>query len=311
MPDVRKLFAESHLKVVDSLFDRTDDLLLFYAAIVSMKSYGHRYGSFLDAASMAAKLAVYVTYLEEGKNQRRTGTIHHIEPRRVRSIVREVETRLSQASPLNLFGSREPQYLIGVPYLWIETFPYTGQDRTTLFHLSSLDKQYISSLVNDTFPQVMLISEEELIDLLQKMHDKAQADLITEKRTTLSDAMLEYMKFCLIDSKTVLEVRLPECGITLFLLAKTIYAPNSTHSRIRSLMQDVLRYFRLARLWAYREGNVFRGIETFCIKPEMYDSAVEEIDNFIKYWADKYHCEDQQPTLLQLIVGKQEPEDFS
>lgn len=65
------------------------DLLLILLVVNLIKNLGHRYGSVIDAVSIAAKFAVYLTYLEEGRNLRRTGFLHHVEPRRVKEIVNE------------------------------------------------------------------------------------------------------------------------------------------------------------------------------------------------------------------------------
>jgi hypothetical protein len=67
------------------------DKLLFYIAHLALKFGGHRYGSFIEAATTAAKLSVYVSYLEHGRSLNKTGLLHHIEPKRVKEIIREVE----------------------------------------------------------------------------------------------------------------------------------------------------------------------------------------------------------------------------
>jgi hypothetical protein len=74
-------------ELIQSLGIEGIDRLLFYLAITALELGGYRYGSFLEAASNAAKFAVYVSYLEEDKSLKRTGLIYHIEPKRVKTIV--------------------------------------------------------------------------------------------------------------------------------------------------------------------------------------------------------------------------------
>ncbi|HEY9737847.1 MAG TPA: heterocyst differentiation control protein, partial [Trichocoleus sp.] len=70
------------------------DKILMYLALGAMKMGGHRYGAFLDAATTAAKLAIYSTYVEQGNNIRKTGFLYHVEPKRVKAIIKEVQEAL-------------------------------------------------------------------------------------------------------------------------------------------------------------------------------------------------------------------------
>jgi hypothetical protein len=82
------------------------DKLLFYVAHLALQLGGHRYGSFIDAATTAAKLSVYMSYLDHNRSFNKTGLLHHIEAKRVKEIVREVEQLLLQNNCLNGLGNQ-------------------------------------------------------------------------------------------------------------------------------------------------------------------------------------------------------------
>lgn len=104
------------------------DKLLFHIAHLALHLGGHRYGSFLDAATTAAKLSVYASYLEHGRSLNRTGLAYHIEPKRVKEIIREVELLMVQGQCCSDLASQEPEFLIGIPNLWLERFPWSGTE---------------------------------------------------------------------------------------------------------------------------------------------------------------------------------------
>jgi hypothetical protein len=103
-------------------------LLLFHLAKMALEVGGHRHGRFLDAATTVAKLSVYVSYLTHGRSLNKTGLLHHIESKRVKEMVRDIEAMLGQAQVYNGLGSQEPEFLIGIPNLWLQYFPWTGLD---------------------------------------------------------------------------------------------------------------------------------------------------------------------------------------
>ncbi|MEL6385312.1 MAG: heterocyst differentiation control protein, partial [Cyanobacteria bacterium J06626_18] len=99
-------------EVLSSLKVSSADRILVYLAMSAMKLGGHRYGAFLDAATTAAKFAVYSSYLEQGRNIRKTSFLHHVEPKRVRAIIKEVETVIQEGRSLTALSEQEPYYLI-------------------------------------------------------------------------------------------------------------------------------------------------------------------------------------------------------
>lgn len=121
------------------------DQIMLYLAFSAMRTSGHRHGAFLDAAATAAKCAIYMTYLEQGQNLRMTGHLHHLEPKRVKIIVEEVRLALTEGKLLKMLGSQEPRYLIQLPYVWMEKYPWIpGRSRVPGTSLTSEEKNKLS-----------------------------------------------------------------------------------------------------------------------------------------------------------------------
>ena len=98
----------SNTDLVKKLDPSAIDEIMMYLAFSAMCTGGHRHGAFLDAAATAAKCAIYTTYVEQGKNLRMTGHLHHIEPKRVKVIVEEMQAALTEGRILKMLGSQEP-----------------------------------------------------------------------------------------------------------------------------------------------------------------------------------------------------------
>ena len=99
---------KSDTELINSLSPSAMDQIMLYLAFSAMRTSGHRHGAFLDAAATAAKCVIYMTYVEQGQNLRMTGHLHHIEPKRVKVIVQEVEEALTKGKLLKMLGSQEP-----------------------------------------------------------------------------------------------------------------------------------------------------------------------------------------------------------
>jgi hypothetical protein len=303
MNQIEEILTSGHYKLVESVLSDDTDLLLLYTAIASMKFSGHRYGAFLDAASTAAKLAVYTTYLEQGRNQRKTGFIHHIETKRIKAIVEEIEDALTQGAELKLLGSREPQYLIGIPHLWLSKFPCGEGYCHKIAGLTRRDEVYLQNFRTEGTPKALSITEAEFLELIAEMHDSCQQDMPEHKRTSLSDAMAEHIKFCLLNSGTVLEIKLLDSDFSVYTLLKSSHSPKSYTSRAEVMIRDTLRFFGIMRLWAYKDTRAFRALESFQVKPENYAKAVAELDDFLATWADRHHDPEGQLQVLQVALG--------
>ncbi len=254
------------------------DLLLILLVVNLIKNLGHRYGRVIDAVSMAAKFAVYLTYLEEGKNLRRTGFLHHVEPRRVKEIVSEFETLVESGEPLHLLGSIEPSYLIGFSYIWAEKFPMQDNDsRLKLFNLTTGERFIVEASIAPNIPKCLAIREDQLYCLIEELHEQSQSSLPVEKRA----------------------------GLTAYVLAKTDYSPRDRQARIHTMIQDMTRYFEGMYAWVDEDPAVMRGIETLGMLPENKEAAFEELDQLMRTWADKYHSEDaDNQVALQFLISR-------
>lgn len=295
----------NHQQIAKAMKVSDIDLLLILLVVNLIKNLGHRYGRVIDAVSIAAKFAVYLTYLEEGQNLRRTGFLHHVEPRRVKEIVGEFESLVESGEPLHLLGSVEPSYLIGFSYIWAERFPmHDGESRLQLFNLTASERLIVEASIAPNIPKCLAITEEHLYCLIEELHEKSQSSLSLEKRTAFSDALGEHAKFRLLESGTVQEIKFAQ-GISAYILAKTDYSPRDRQARIHTMIQDLTHYFEGMYAWVDEDPEVMRGIETLGILPENKDAAFQELDQLVRAWADKYHSEEAaNQVALQFLISR-------
>jgi Peptidase family S48/Heterocyst differentiation regulator C-terminal Hood domain len=282
------------------------DQIMLYLAFSAMRTSGHRHGAFLDAAATAAKCAIYMTYLEQGQNLRMTGHLHHLEPKRVKIIVEEVRQALTEGKLLKMLGSQEPRYLIQLPYVWMEKYPWIpGRSRIPGTSLTSEEKRQIEQKLPSNLPDAQLITSFEFLELIEFLHKRSQEDLPTEHRMDLSEALAEHIKRRLLYSGTVTRIDSP-WGMPFYALTRPYYASADDEERTYIMVEDTARFFRLMRDWAERQKNTFRGIETLDIPPERLEPAMEELDEVIRAWADRYHQDGGVPMVLQLVFGNRD-----
>lgn len=278
-----------------------------YLALGAMKMGGHRYGAFLDAATTAAKLAIYSTYVEQGNNIRKTGFLYHVEPKRVKAIIKEVQEALELGQTLKTLNSQEPYYLIALPHLWQEKFPHQpGQPRIMMHGLTPGERLEIEQSLPADLPSARLLDPSELTDLIQWLHELSQVDLPPSQRMTSSDALTEHIKFRLLHSGTVLQVDSPLLAVPLFALARTVYSPKGERERVFTMIDDVARFFSLLQAWVQEEPGVLRAIEVFDVDPTRKEEALKELDQMVQAWADKYHHDGGYPMVLQMAAGTRE-----
>jgi hypothetical protein len=73
------------------------------------------------------------------------------------------------------------------------------------------------------------------------------------------------------------------------------------------MVEDTARYFRMMKDWAERQKpEVMRVIEELDIPPERHEQAMEELDEVIRAWADRYHKPGGTPMILQMVFGEKE-----
>jgi Peptidase family S48/Heterocyst differentiation regulator C-terminal Hood domain len=281
------------------------DQIMLYLAFSAMHSGGHRHGAFLDAAATAAKCAIYTTYMEERQNLRLTGQLHHIEPKRVKVIVEEVEQALSVGSLLKMLGANGPRYLIQLPYLWLEQHPWqVGQARIAGTSLTSAEKALMLEKLPAPLPNAQVINGLEFMDLLEILHSRAQEDVPPEQQACLSEAMTEHIKRRLIHSGTVMRIDSPG-GIPFYALMRISYTPADDEERAYTAVEDTARYFSLMRNWADRQPKAIRILEELNISSDCIDLALQELDELLSTWANRYHQAEGEAFILQAVAGKQ------
>ncbi|MEB3343296.1 heterocyst differentiation master regulator HetR [Okeania sp.] len=290
--------------LINSLSQSAMDQIMLYLAFSAMRTSGHRHGAFLDAAATAAKCAIYMTYIEQDKNLRMTGHLHHIEPKRVKVIVQEVEEALTKGKLLKMLGSQEPRYLIQFPYVWLEQYPWIpGLSRLPNNNLSIDERRYIESKLPPNMPDAKLINSFQFMELIEFLHRRSQEDLPAKRRMPLSEALAEHIKRRLIYSGTVTKIDSP-WGMPFYALTRSSYSPEDQEERTFIMVEDTARYFRLMKDWAEQKStNVMRILEEFDISPARYEQAKDELDEIIRHWADRYHEQGGKQMVLQMVFG--------
>lgn len=291
------------LDLIRRLSPSAMDQIMLYLAFSAMRTSGHRHGAFLDAAATAAKCAIYMTYLEQGENTRMTGHLHHIEPKRVKVIVEEVRQALTEGKLLKMLGSQEPRYLIQFPYVWMDQYPWIpGRSRVCGTSLNSEEKRYIQDKLPENLPDTQVINSLQFFELIEFLHARSQEELPETQRLDLSEAMAEHIKRRLIYSGTVTRIDCP-WGLPYYALTRASYSPADGKERTYTVVEDTARYFRLMQDWAERQPKVMRLLEELDIPPENMEQAMEELDEIVRAWGDKYHRTDGEPVVLQMVFG--------
>ncbi|MBW4487040.1 MAG: heterocyst differentiation master regulator HetR [Trichocoleus desertorum ATA4-8-CV12] len=294
------------LDLIKRLSPSAMDQIMLYLAFSAMRTSGHRHGAFLDAAATAAKCAIYMTYLEQGQNLRMTGHLHHIEPKRVKVIVEEVRQALTEGKLLKMLGSQEPRYLIQFPYIWLEQYPWQpGRSRVPGTSLTSEEKRQIEQKLPDNLPDAQLINSFQFMDLIEFLHTRSQEDLDPDRQMPLSEALAEHIKRRLIYSGTVTRIESP-WGMPFYALTRSSYSPADDEERTYIMVEDTARYFRLMKDWADQQPRVMRVLEELDIPTEKLDQALQELDEVIRAWADRYHRVGGQSMILQMVLGPRE-----
>jgi hypothetical protein len=289
--------------LIDRLSPSALDQIMLYLAFSAMHMNGHRHGAFLDAAATAAKCAIYATYIEEKQNLRLTGQLHHIEPKRVKVIVEEVQQGLTEGKLLKMLGAHEPRYLIQFPYIWLEQYPWQeGRSRIFSTSLSRAEKRQIEEKLPAVLPNAQLINALQFVDLIEFLHTRSQEEFPVAHQMPLSEAMAEHIKRRLIHSGTVTRIDSP-WGMTFYALTRASYSPVDDRERTYVVLEDTARYFSQMKDWAERQPRVARFVEELRVAPEQAEQALEDLDGIVRAWADRYHQTNGNPVVLQMVIG--------
>jgi Peptidase family S48/Heterocyst differentiation regulator C-terminal Hood domain len=299
-------YMTKDLDLIKLLSPSAMDQIMLYLAFSAMRTGGHRHGAFLDAAATAAKCAIYMTYMEQDGNLRMTGHLHHIEPKRVKAIVEEVGQALTEGKLLKMLGSQEPRYLIQLPYVWLEQYPWQpGRSRISSTSLTSEEKRQIEDKLPKNLPDAQLINSFQFLELIEYLHGRSQEDLPREQRMPLSEALAEHIKRRLLYSGTVTRIDSP-WGMPFYALTRASYSPEDQEERAYVMVEDTARFFRLMQGWADRQPRFMRVLEALDIPAENVDRALEELDEIIRQWADRYHSDGGSPMIVQMAIGARE-----
>lgn len=296
-------------ELINNLSLSSMDQIMFYLAFSAIRTGGHRHGTFLNAASTAAKCAVYSTYLEQNQSLRKTGFLHHIEPKRVKEIIEEIRLALTEGKLLKLMGDQEPDYLMHLPHYWLATYPITAQGISfAVDGLSADEKQSISAKLPPNLPKAKIISSIQLMEMIEYLHGRSQQDFSDKDRISLSDSLAEHIRRQLIHSGTIIKVDSSCMPLPLYALARESYAPAGKAARTRATIEDTARFFNLMRRWAERKPQVIRIVEELDIPHHRIDQALEHLDKLLQGWANQYHQDGGETFILHLCVGSKESE---
>ncbi|AFY37520.1 peptidase S48 [[Leptolyngbya] sp. PCC 7376] len=300
------MVMKTELDLLKDLNPSALDEILLYLAFCVLRGTGYRHGAFLDAAATAAKCAVYTTYQEQDGNLRMTGHLHHIEPKRVKVIVREIESALREGQLLKMLGSQEPSYLIELPYVWLEHYPLkAGKSPMSGNQLSPEHRDYFEQRLPQDLPQAQVISSLQFSDLIEFLHQRSQEKFPSDRRMPLSEALAEHIKRRLLHAETVMRLDNP-WGMPYYVLLRTTYEPEGEAERLYTMVEDTARYFRLMREWSEKKPNVMRIFESLDIPDEDLPAAQAELDEMMRAWADKYHKRGEQTMAVQMVFGQKD-----
>jgi hypothetical protein len=297
---------KTELDLLKDLNPSALDEILLYLAFCVLRGTGYRHGAFLDAAATAAKCAIYTTYQEQDGNLRMTGHLHHIEPKRVKVIVKEIEDSLREGQLLKMLGSQEPSYLIELPYVWQEHYPLApGQSPMVGHNLSLEHREYFEQRLPEGLPHAQIVNSLQFSDLIEFLHMRSQEKFPEDRRMPLSEALAEHIKRRLLHAETVMRLDNP-WGMPYYVLCRPSYAPEGEEERIYTMVEDTARYFRLMREWSEKKPNVMRIFESLDIPEADLPEAQAELDELMRNWADKYHKRGERTMAVQMVFGEKD-----
>ena len=77
-----------------------------------------------------------------------------------------------------MLGSQEPRYLIQLPYVWMEKYPWQpGRSRVPGTSLTSEEKKQIEQKLPDNLPDAKLVTSFEFLELIDFLHKRSQEEL--------------------------------------------------------------------------------------------------------------------------------------
>ncbi|MFN7659409.1 MAG: heterocyst differentiation control protein, partial [Dolichospermum sp.] len=156
-------------------------------------------------------------------------------------------------------------------------------------------------------PDAKLVSSFEFMELIDFLHKRSQEDLPPNHQMPLSEALAEHIKRRLLYSGTVTRIDSP-WGMPFYALTRPFYSPADDQERTYTMVEDTARYFRMMKYWADRKPNTMRAVEELDIPVDQIEQAIDELDEVIRSWGDKYHQEGGVPMILQMVFGNKDDE---
>ena len=199
-------------------------------------------------------------------------------------------------------GARKPYWLIRLPSFWLNTYPSKiGEPRFLGVDLSFSELERITNQLPCKIPDAQIITLEKLMKLLNSLYDFYIQDFPDKKEESLSLDFAESLQESLLKSGTVVKLETFE-GENLYVLARLSYAPENEAERLEAATEDVIRFFSMTRDWAMRKDGTMRILEELELPSDKVQQAFEELDIFLREWADKYHTQGGNKTILQSIL---------
>ncbi len=95
-------------------------------------------------------------------------------------------------------------------------------------------------------------------------------------------------------------------GMPFYALTRAFYSPADEEERTYIMVEDTARFFHMMKDWAERQPKVARILEELDIPSDRVEQALEELDEILRAWADRYHQAGGVPIILQMVVGPKE-----
>lgn len=225
---------------------------------------------------------------------------------RLDELMDELIQVLTEGKQLQEQGSRESRYLIQFPYVWLERYPWQPeQSRICDPNLNSEQKRQIEKKLPDFLLNAQVVNSHQFLELIEFLYVRAQDELPQERRKPFDEVIAEDIKHRLIASETVTPID-SSWGLTYYVLTRASYSPVAQEERTYAVAEDTAQYFRLMKDWSDHRPIAMRLLEELDILPEQIESAMQELDELIRTWADKYHNDKGQAMIFQAAFGLQE-----
>ncbi|MBW4473517.1 MAG: AAA-like domain-containing protein [Stenomitos rutilans HA7619-LM2] len=226
---------------------------------------------------------------------------------RISVVIEEIKQALIEGRRL-IGDIRNPVYMIRIPYLWLEKYPYLpGHSRYPSDALSHEEKQEIEKKLEEFLvesPNAQILNMPQLVNIIKALYAIAQIeDVPQELREVFNEDVAQRVIGQLVASGTVIQTS-TSSGVLYYLLASMSYSPTDDKERTYVLVEDTARYFRLLRNWQQRQPETMRFLESLNMLPEKLDQAFVELDTMIRTWADRYHDSSGSPVVFQAVIGK-------